>query len=156
MDISCNLKTVSKCIRYLHKHPEAGEDFRALSRRYLETEGYDWLHYSDVCLTGCLLAVEDVPERYNDWVEHYYQMEEETQNLFSEYWFPIGGNLFADLSFIDLLSPYLPVIVLGNPPVYKRICVCRSLVKFIEDQKRKNSFYGKLFMKKGEYTPDYL
>ncbi len=156
MDISYNLKTVAKCIRYLHRHPEAWEELRISDRQCWEGGGYDPIGCCGGCLTDGLLSPDDISERYNDWVEHYYQLDEEIQNRFSEYWFPLGKDPLSDLSFIDLLMPYLPVIVLSGAPFYNRMCICRSLTGLVENHKRENRFYWKLFMKKRQYSSDYL
>lgn len=156
MDISYNLKTVAKCIRYLHRHPEAWKALCVPDGEYRQESEQERVCCCGRCLTDCILSADDVSERYHEWVEHYYQLDEERQNLFSEYWFPIGKNPLTELSFIDLLVPYLPVIVLGDAPAYNRLCLCRSLTGLVENHKKENRFYWRLFIKKRQYSPDYL
>lgn len=141
MDILYNKRKFLRCIRYLHRHLDAWKDFHVICERCLLSETGRKLE-SNKKISDSLLTVEEVSERYDAWVEYYYRMDDDFQNRFSEYWLPIGENFLSDLIFVDLLFSNLPIIVFEEKSC---VCVCPSLIQFVEEYRYRNRFYHKWF-----------
>ena len=145
MDISYNKNKAVKCIKYLHRHKDAWMELCAVCEECLTRKSLEKRNCGHVKFVNHLFPIDQIITRYDEWVDHYYQLDEEAQNLFSEYWYPIGNDFTAEMVFIDLLVYNLPVIVIIREPNFYRITVCASLLDFVKKYKSKNRIYRKRF-----------